>query len=250
MTLDAHAPSIPLLIGVVACLYASVGHGGASGYLALLSLTSLASQSVAAIALVLNLVVATIAFVAYRQAKRFDWRLTWPFLVGAAPFAFIGSKIKLSETTYFLLVGVVVLWAGVRLAFARIDRGQDDFAQPPAPTLGVGVGAGVGLLSGLVGVGGGIFLSPILVLARWADAKRTSATSAMFIVSNSAIGLAARATHGIQLPENAPWLVLGGASGALLGAWIGAKRLPIPWLRRLLGFVLLVAAVKLILSRS
>lgn len=236
------------MIAVVACLYASVGHGGASGYLAVLSLTALASRSVAASALVLNLVVASIAFLAFQQANRFSWKLTWPFLVGAAPFAFLGSTIKLSEKAYFTLVGVVVLWAGIRLLMARIDSAQVDFDRPPSTPTGVLVGAAVGLLSGLVGVGGGIFLSPILVLAGWADAKRTSATSAIFIVSNSAIGLMARAQAGLDLPPNFLWLAAGGASGALLGSWIGAKRLPVPWLRRLLGAVLLVAAIKLVLK--
>jgi uncharacterized membrane protein YfcA len=249
MSLDATSSTLPLIIAVVACLYASVGHGGASGYLAVLSLTTLASQSVAASALVLNLVVATIAFLAFRQADRFSGRLTWPFLLGAAPMAFLGASVKLSERVYFVLVGVVVLWAGIRLLIARVDSTEVDRDRPPATIVGIAVGAAVGLLSGLVGVGGGIFLSPILVLAGWADAKRTSATSAIFIVSNSAIGLLARARTGIELPPNFIWLATGGALGALLGSWIGAKRLPVPWLRRLLGAVLLVAAVKLILKQ-
>lgn len=248
MSLDAASPWLPLLIGIVACLYGSVGHGGASGYLALLSLTALASRSVAATALVLNLVAATIAFLAFRQANRFSWRLTWPFLVGAAPLAFVGSSIKLSERTYFMLVGAVVAWAGVRLLIARVDSPSTDADSPPPTWAGIAVGAAVGLLSGLVGVGGGIFLSPILVLAGWADAKRTSATSAVFIVVNSAIGLAARSRTGIELPPNFLWLAVGGALGALLGSYIGARRLPVPWLRRLLGAVLLVAAVKLLLG--
>jgi len=248
MTFDSASPLLPLLIAAVACAYASVGHGGASGYLAVLSLSALAPKSIAATALVLNLVVASIAFFAFRQAKCFSWRLTWPFLLGAAPFALLGSLLKLSERTYFLLVGGVVLWASLRLLFSASGRrGQPPSTSPPGILVGILVGAVIGLLSGMVGVGGGIFLSPVLVLACWADAKQASATSAMFIVSNSLIGLTARAREGLQLPDQIVWLAIGAAAGATLGSWIGAKKMPVEWLRRLLGAVLLLAALKLLL---
>ncbi len=248
MTLDSAHPLLPLLIAIVACVFASVGHGGASGYLAILSLTTLQTKSVAATALILNLVVATIAFIAFRQARYFSWNLTWPFLLGAAPFAFIGSKLHLSDRVYFILVGAVVLWAGLRLLLANTDAAIADVDQPPSRGMGLAVGSGIGMLSGMVGVGGGIFLSPIVVLSKWADAKRAAAASAIFIVSNSAIGLAARSSEGLALPPNFVGLIGGGAAGAILGSWIGARRMPVPWLRRLLGAVLLIAALKLLLT--
>lgn len=245
MTLDVASPFLPFIIAVVACVYASVGHGGASGYLAVLSVTTLASKSVAISALLLNLVVASISFLAFQQAKRFSWKLTWPFLLGAAPFAFVGSQWKISDRTYFMLVAVVLLWAGARLLFSKIDAKSENMEFPPIPA-GAAIGSGVGFLSGLVGVGGGIFLSPIIVLSKWADAKTTAATTAIFIVSNSAIGLLARSSKGFDLPPDAVWLVVGGASGALLGSWIGSQQMPVEWLRRLLGVVLLLAATKLL----
>ncbi len=246
MTLDAAAPYLPFLIALVACLYSSVGHGGASGYVALLSLTTLSSGSVKVTGLTLNLVVATIAFLAFRQARHFSWSLTWPFLLGAAPFAYLGAKLELSERAYFTLVGIVVTWAGIRLLLSRVDKEGEEFEASPKPVVGLGIGTGVGLLSGMVGVGGGIFLSPILVLSKWADAKRSSAASAIFIVSNSAVGLFARAGSGLDVPPNMIWLIIGGGAGALVGSWVGAKHLPVSWLRRVLGIVLLVAAVKLL----
>ncbi|MEQ1821362.1 MAG: sulfite exporter TauE/SafE family protein [Fimbriimonadaceae bacterium] len=248
MSLDAAAVYMPFLIAIVACLYASVGHGGASGYLALLSLTTLSAKSSSAAALALNLVVASIAFFAFRQRNHFSWRLSWPLLLGAAPFAYLGSRLVIHEKVYFVLVGLVVAWAGLRLLLAGANQtGEERDAPPPIP-VGIATGAGIGLLSGVVGIGGGIFLSPILVLTKWADAKRASATSAIFIVSNSAIGLGVRAGAGISLPPNIPWLIVGGAIGAIFGAWIGAKLMPVTWLRRFLGAVLLVAAVNLLLK--
>lgn len=248
MSLDIASPFFPLLIGLVALVYSSVGHGGASGYLAFLTMTALSARQASAMALILNLLVATLAFLAFRQAQKFSWRLTWPFLLGAAPLVLVGSKVKLSEQAYFTLVGVVLVWAGLRLILARETPKSEDFEDPPKPIVGAGVGTGIGLLSGLVGVGGGIFLSPVVVLARWADAKRTSATSALFIVSNSALGLAVRAGEGLSLPPNAPVICVAGVTGALAGSYFGSRKIPTPWLRRLLGAVLLTAAVKLLMK--
>ena len=248
MTLDAASPLLPFIIAIVACVYASVGHGGASGYLAVLSLTTLASKSVAASALMLNLVVATISFIVFRHAECFSWKLTWPFLLGAAPMAFLGSQWKLSDQVYFVLVGAVVLWAGARLMFSKISTKDESHEYCPSKLIGVLIGSGIGLISGLVGIGGGIFLSPIIVLSKWAGPKRAAASSGIFIVSNSAIGLVARMREGLALPSNFVILVAFGATGATLGSWIGAQRLPNPWLRRLLGAVLLMASAKLIVS--
>lgn len=238
---------LPLALGAVALVYSSVGHGGASGYLAVLALAGLPSKSVATTALVLNLVVAGLAFLAFRQAKRFSWRLTWPFLLGAAPSAYFGSSLKLSERGYFLLVGAVVCLAGFWLLAQRASAKTDDVLNPPPVASGLAIGIGIGFLSGLVGVGGGIFLSPILVLTRWADAKRAAATSAIFIFSNSAIGLAGRLPDGLQLPQQFPAMVACGALGALAGSWLGSKSIPTPLLRRVLGATLVVASIKLLL---
>lgn len=249
MSLEVASLWLPILIALVACLYSSVGHGGASGYLAVLALTTMAAKSTSATALTLNLIVATIAFVAFRQADYFSWKLTWPFIVGAAPFALIGSLWRIPDRAYYLLVGIIVLCAGLKLLATSKGEANDQAVAPPSPWIGIAVGAAVGLLSGVVGIGGGIFLSPIIVLSKWADAKVCSATSAIFIVSNSAIGLWTRAQQGIQYPESIVWLLIGGAAGSLAGSWMGAHQFDRDRVRRYLGIVLVLASIG-ILAKS
>lgn len=242
MNLDPASPFLPVMVAVIAFLYSMVGHGGASGYLALLALTSLAPKQIQATALCLNIAVAGISFVAFRQVKAFNWRLTWPFLLGAVPLVAVASAIKLPDSVFTVLVAGVVLFAALRLIWGTKSGSLED-ANPPPVMLAVGTGSGIGLLSGLVGVGGGIFLSPAIVLAKWGDAKTASATSALFIFVNSAVGLIVRAQSGIQLPTLFPVVLLAGVSGALAGAWFGSHKIPAPWLSRALGCVLLSAAV-------
>lgn len=246
--MDPDIALLSVLIGFVACVYSMVGHGGASGYLAVLSLIGLTSKQVSTTALCLNLAVAGIAFFSFRQAGHFKWSLTWPFIVGSIPMSFLGSTVKLTEKTYFMLLGIVLVYAGLRLMLApktTADQTSDRIANTP---LCIGVGAGIGVLSGMVGVGGGIFLSPILVLTKWADARAASATSAVFILVNSASGLLGRAKDGFTLPANFEWFLIAGVIGALAGSSIGARVLTGTLLRRALGAVLLFAAVKLLLK--
>ncbi|MBX3117456.1 MAG: sulfite exporter TauE/SafE family protein [Fimbriimonadaceae bacterium] len=234
-------------IAVIAMIYSMVGHGGASGYLGLLAISPLLPKQIAVIALTINLVVAGTSFVLYSLAKHFNWRLTWPFLIGSLPLAFVGSIIKLTDTAYFTLVGLTLLIAGVRLLFIR----KHDDGLPTRPSsvpVGIAAGAGIGLLSGMVGVGGGIFLSPILVLHRWATAKETSASSAIFIVANSAIGLAGRISQGATLPNQIWVFAFAGLCGSLVGSYVGAFAIPNTTLRRALACVLIFAAVKLALK--
>lgn len=237
---------LPLGVAAIALVYSLVGHGGASGYLALLALTPMLPKQISFIALSINCVVAGTSFVLYRQAKHFSWKLTWPFLVGSVPLAFLGSTIVLQPKIYYWLVGVTLVLAAIRLLFVRPSDEQDP-VEAGVPVR-IGVGAGIGLLSGMVGVGGGIFLSPVIILARWANAKTTSATSAVFIVANSIVGLVGRAGQGASLPSGAGWLILAGFGGALAGSYLGAFSVPNKSLQRALGLVLLFAAVKLIIK--
>ncbi|MCW5943441.1 MAG: sulfite exporter TauE/SafE family protein [Fimbriimonadaceae bacterium] len=233
---------LPLVLFVVALLYASVGHGGASGYLAALSLTSASIADSAALALAANVLVAGIAFVAFWRAGFHRPNLTWPFLVGSAPLSLVGATIKLPPGPHYALTGAVVLAAGFR-TLLPLSPGTGDW-RPPLP-LKIGIGAGIGLLSGLVGVGGGIFLSPILVLSRWANAKEAAASSAAFIVVNSVFGLVPRAGTLTSLPTSALGLVGACFAGSLLGARLGAERARPEALKRVLGIVLVLASVKL-----
>ena len=237
---------LPLGVALIALVYSLVGHGGASGYLALLAMSTLLPRDVAITALLINLVVAGTSFVLYQLAHHFSWRLAWPFLAGSVPLAFVGSRLHLTEPAYYWLVGGVLLLSGVRLFW--IPSTADGAGAPALPGIGVrvGTGASIGLLSGMVGVGGGIFLSPVLLLARWATAKQTSAVSAIFIVANSVAGLVGRLQQGGVIHPQTLWLVAAGFAGALAGSYVGAFAIGQRALQRALAGVLVFAAAKLI----
>ena len=236
---------ILILIFFVAVLYSSVGHGGASGYLAVLSFFAFAPSEMASTALVLNLLVAGIGAYLYAKAGHLSWKLTWPFLVTSIPTAFVGGLLKVADTTYFLLLAAVLLIAAIRLATAK---GTAESPEPKALNFGVAlpVGAGIGALSGIVGVGGGIFLSPLMIFMKWADPKRTAAVSALFIWVNSLAGLGGRFLRDSVVVENLLPLVITAFLGGLLGSYIGAHKFSGLTLRRVLALVLLIASVKLV----
>lgn len=234
------------LFFLVALAYSSVGHGGASGYLAVMSLYSFAPATMAPSALVLNLLVAGTAWVNYWRAGHFSSRLLAPFAMASVPAALLGGLMVVSGRLYSLLLAAVLLYAAVRLALPSAERGEQASAKPPRAVVAVPVGAGIGYLSGIVGVGGGIFLSPLLLLLGWADARRTAGVSAAFIFVNSVAGL-----YGHLSRTALDWrmllpLVAAAFAGGLLGSLVGARGLPAAWLRRILAVVLAVAAYKLL----
>lgn len=244
------SPEIMALLCVcillIAALYASVGHGGASGYLALLSLFAFSPDEMASTALILNIFVAGLALGNYVRAGHFSWPLTWPFLVTSIPAAFLGGLMPVSSEVYHGLLAVVLILAAVRLVCFNPPRDDVGNYQPPTLMKSLPVGGGIGLVSGMIGIGGGIFLSPVMILMHWADAKRVSATSALFIVVNAAVGLLGRGIRGgIEVPPMLPFLVAG-IAGSLLGSFLGANRFSGQTLRRVLGLVLLSASVKMI----
>lgn len=230
-------------IAVVAMLYAAVGHGGASGYLALLALINFPSKPSSVLALTMNLAVSAISFIGFQRTKFFRWELAWPFLVGSIPLAFIGGSLRIEGNIHKLILsGVLLLVAAILIWKAPEER---EPAEPKRIWM-VAVGAGIGLLSGIVGVGGGIFLSPVLILTGWANIKQTASVSALFIFANSLAGLAAKPDASFAT-VGAHWnLLVAGILGAAVGAFLGANRLSNPGLRRLLGFVLLFAFIKLV----
>lgn len=236
------------LVFLVAMAYSSVGHGGASGYLAILSFFGLAPAAMAPSALLLNLLVAGLAFISYKRAGHFVFRLLWPFLLTSIAFAFWGGLIGVSPRLYMFLLAGVLVFAAFRLLIVVPAQRDEYFVKAPSLAVALPVGAAIGFLSGMVGVGGGIFLSPLLILFRWADAKRTAAVSAAFIWINSLAGLYGQLSRKHVDWNALVWLIAAAFAGGLVGSWLGARRFTGLWLRRTLGVVLLLAAVKLLRS--
>ncbi|MCX6367616.1 MAG: sulfite exporter TauE/SafE family protein [Armatimonadetes bacterium] len=237
---------LPVLIFLAALLYASVGHAGASGYLAAMALVGVDPTVMKPTALVLNLLVSSIGTVAFARAGAFSWRLFWPFALGAIPLAYFGGAITLSGSWYKPLVGIVLLVAAVRLFLGKLTDKEDP--QPPPIWLSMVLGAGIGFLAGLTGTGGGIFLTPLLLLMGWAKAKEAAGTSVAFILVNSLAGLAGKPSSLAHLPPSLWLWAIAAVAGGSIGAALGSKRLPPPSLRRLLALVLLIAAAKLLFA--
>ncbi len=243
MTSDALL--LALLFFGAALLYSSVGHAGASAYLAAMALVGVPAATMRPTALVLNLFVATIVIVRFARAGHLPWRSLVPLAAGSVPMAFLGGSIDLPGEIYRPLVAVVLLAGAWRLATATPVT--DDEVRPGVPLLpGVLAGAAIGLLAGLTGTGGGIFLTPLLVLAAWTGTRDAAGLSGAFILVNSIAGLAGLATGGASLPPALPLWVAAVVAGGLIGSWLGAARFSILNLRRALAFVLVLAAAKLV----
>lgn len=238
---------IALLMGLAAALYSTVGHGGASAYLAIMALFAVAPETMRPTALALNLVVAGFAGLRYWRAGQINLRLAAAFLLTAAPAAFVGGAISLPPDLYRPLVGSV-LWVGAARLFWQPKRLAEREPNPPSLAITLPAGAGLGLLAGLTGTGGGIFLSPLIILLGWEDARRTSGVAAAFIFVNSLAGLAGNLASVRSLPGELPILIGAVAAGALAGTWLGVGRLPKPRLLQGLGLVLLIAGAKLIFA--
>jgi uncharacterized protein len=236
---------IAILFFVGAALYASVGHGGASSYLAVMGLFSLPPDVMKPTALALNILVAGVATLKFYRAGLFRWGLFWPFAIASIPAAFVGGAVMLPARWYKIVVGVVLLYAALWM-FKSALRPISKETHPPPLWAALVAGLAIGFLSGLTGVGGGIFLSPLLLRMGWAETRATSGVAAPFILVNSIAGFLGHIASVSKLPPSVP--VWGAA--ALIGGWIGAsygsKRAPVPVLRQLLSLVLVVAGVKLI----
>lgn len=233
---------------VAAFGYASVGHGGASAYLAAMALAGIAPAEMRPVALTLNVAVSALGTYKFWRAGHFDWRLFWPFAAVSIPFAYLGGAITLPGQAYRMLVGGVLLYAAWQLWRSGALTGE--MRQPRRPPLAWAmlIGAGMGLLAGLTGVGGGIFLSPLLLMLGWAGTKQTSAVAAPFILVNSLAGLAAIAVaRSAALPGYAWFLLPAVIVGGWLGAEYGARRFANPLVRRVLALVLAAAGAKMVL---
>jgi hypothetical protein len=235
--------TLTLLIFAAAALYASVGHAGASGYLAAMALFDLAPETMRPTALALNILVAAVATVKFHRAGYFSWPAFWPFALASVPLAFVGGTLSLPGSLYRPLVALVLLYAAYRLLAAK------PAAATPARRIplwaGLAAGAGIGLLSGLTGVGGGIFLSPLLLLMNWAEPRSTSGVSAAFILVNSTAGLLGQVPSLAALPGAIPLWALAAVAGGWIGAEYGSRRLGNTLIQRLLAVVLIIAGLKM-----
>ena len=236
---------IALLMAAAAALYSTVGHGGASAYLAIMALFEVAPETMRPTALALNLVVAGFGAWRYWRAGQTNIRLIAAFAVTAAPAAFIGGGITVPPEIYRPLVGILLWAASIRLFWQPTRLAQRE-PRPPSLLVTLPTGAALGLLAGLTGTGGGIVLSPLIILFGWEDARRTSGVTAGFILINSLAGLAGNVAAVRALPAELPWLVGAVAIGAIVGTWLGSVQLPKPRLLQGLGLVLLIAGAKLI----
>jgi len=231
---------------VASFVYASVGHGGASAYLAAMALAGLAPPDMRPIALALNILVSTLATFKFWRAGYFRWRLFWPFAAVSIPFAYLGGAITLPSHLYKAVVGLVLVYAGWQLWRSYRKGHEMRDVRAPAVPLAMAIGAAMGLLSGLTGVGGGIFLSPLLLMLGWAGTKETSAVAAPFILVNSIAGLTAGFMAGTAALPQATWLL---AATVMVGGWLGAeygsRKFANPVVRRVLAVVLAVAGAKM-----
>lgn len=237
---------IAVLFFAAAALYASVGHAGASAYLAVMGLFGLAPAVMKPTALALNILVAVLATAKFYRAGLFSWSLFWPFAIVSVPAAFAGGAMMLPAHWYKLVVGLVLLYAAVWMFRSSRRPLSTTTPKPPPLIVALVTGAVLGFLSGLTGVGGGIFLSPLLLYMGWAETRATSAVAAPFILVNSIAGLLGHFSSVAQLPPNIPiW-----GAAVLIGGWLGAsygsRRAPAPVLRQLLSLVLLLASAKLV----
>ncbi|TVS00774.1 MAG: sulfite exporter TauE/SafE family protein [Phycisphaerales bacterium] len=240
-----------IALALVALLYASVGHGGASGYLAVLAITGQPPETVRATALSLNIVVASIALARFARRSGLRLDLLIPFAAAAVPCAFIAGRFwSLDEQAYRVAIALVLLFAAWRLAISPKDTGESP-RKPPSLPVALAIGSAIGLISGLIGVGGGIFLSPVLILFRWATAKQAAGVAAAFVVLSSIAGLSGLGLQLGTLPVHAGELGLFAACvavGGFIGAELGSGRFETRLLRRALSVVLVIAALKLVLA--
>ncbi|MFI5156071.1 MAG: sulfite exporter TauE/SafE family protein [Chitinophagales bacterium] len=236
------------LLFLVAFLYASVGHGGASGYLALMAIYGMAPETMKPTALLLNLFVSLTSFIQYYRGRHFILKIFLPLAIASIPLSFWGGTIQLPGSIYKKVLGLLLIVPIIRFFFFKNAEKKE--LKESNPWLSLAIGGSIGFLSGMIGIGGGILLSPVLLLLKWTDQKQTAAISALFIFVNSIAGLAGQLTKGIHFSSEMFLYVIIAFAGGLGGAYLGSLRFNQNILKRILALVLTFAAYKLLFTTA
>jgi len=232
-------------IFLLAIMYSSVGHGGASGYLALMAIFEFAPDFMRPTALVMNVFVSSISLFAYYRNGHFKLKLLLPFIITSVPFSFLGGTINVSPKIYKIILGVFLIAAISRMLFS--PKNSSNGIKEVKWISALLIGAVLGFLSGLIGIGGGIILSPIIILLKWGNMKQTAAVSAAFILLNSISGLIGQLSHGIQFAPETLYMLGTAIIGGVIGSWLGSSKVTNLALRYILAFVLTFASAKLLI---
>lgn len=239
-----------ILFFIIAFIYGSVGHGGASGYLAVLTLTGLFSPQFVPVVLILNILVSSIALYNYGSRGHFRWDLFWPFAVASIPAAFIGGFVYLEAQLFYILVGLVLLLMASIIIYRTKKKTGISKLKPVSIPVAVSFGIGIGFLSGLIGVGGGIFLSPLILFLGWGSIRQIAAVSALFILVNSSSGLAGHAIGTEILWATAFALAAPVIAGGFIGSRLGVKSVNPANIRVMLAIVLTIAGIKMLAQHA
>lgn len=234
------------LLVLIAFLYSSVGHGGASGYLALMAFFSFSPENMRLTALILNIFVSIVSFAQYYRNRYFQWKLFWPFAIASIPAAYFGGLIMVDAMIYKKILAVLLFFPILKLAGLNFKTETE--IKEINFYMAILIGAIIGLLSGMIGIGGGIILSPVLLLLHWADLKHTAAVSSLFIFVNSIAGLAGAINYKFEFSGEIGLMLLMALAGGLAGSYFGARKFQSILLKRMLAIVLLIASVKLIFT--
>jgi len=235
-----------LILPVIAFMYAAVGHGGASGYLALMALFSFAPDTMKPTALLLNLFVAAISFIHYAKSGYFNKKLFLSFAIASIPLAFVGGLIEVDASIYKKVLAILLIFAILKML--NVFGKESDTIKDVKVWQGLSIGGIIGFFSGLIGIGGGIILSPVILLMKWGKMKEAAAVSALFIWVNSAAAMGGQLSSGVKIDTQAFLLVGIAVFGGFLGGYLGSKKFNNQGLRYMLAFVLFIACIKLFLT--